>query len=422
MTENGAMAYPKFRWFVMVTMIVGVLAQGVIMIAPAPLIGEVAKYLGAELGLITFTVMGLWTVTVCIGGVIGGAIVDKIGIIKVYLVCGGLLILSAVFIPLVGPNLPVIIVLRLIGGLGTGPILTTISRLAAEWFPLKERGLITGVQGMSTALGIFVGFGASPTVFAATQSWPLTMAWMAIPAIVFLGLTILMIFGPKAPELIVEEQEDPQAADNDFKLALKEPNIYLCVVYVFFFNWLIQGINDLTPGYFAISPPVGVGWGPMVAGQLMMTFQGVFMVGALVSGWLHDKVYKGNTRLQVMLAFILTGIYFFVKFSGVTGHGPNPLLLMVMIITAFFMGQGIATIMAFIAKHYPEHITGKVGGMAMGLGLIGGVVGVGFGSTALTKTHTYQVSILIVTIVAIIGFFVAMALKKPKAFAHLHKD
>ena len=48
-----------------------------------------------------------------------------------------------------------------------------------------------------------------------------------------------------------------------------------------------------------------------------------------------------------------------------------------MITTAFFMGQGIAIIMAFIAEKYPEHITGKVGGMAMGLGLIGGVVGVG---------------------------------------------
>lgn len=416
------MVYPKFRWFVMVTMITGVMAQGVIMIAPAPLIGEVAKYLCCDLGLATFTVMGLWTVTVCIGGVIGGAVVDRIGIVKVYLVCGVLLILSAVFIPLVGANLPVVIVLRLIGGLGTGPILTTISRLAAEWFPLKERGLITGVQGMSTALGVFVGFGASPAVFVATQSWPLTMVWMAVPAVVFLALTIIMVFGPKAPELIVEEREDPQAADNDFKLALREPTIYLCVGYVFFFNWLIQGINDLTPGYFAVSPPTGVGWGPMVAGKLMMIFQGVFMVGSLVSGWLNDKIYRGNTRLQVMLAFILTGIYFFVKFSGVTGHGPNPLLLCVMIITAFFMGQGIATIMAFIAKNYPEHITGKVGGMAMGLGLVGGVVGVGFGSTALTKTHTYHVSILIVTIVAVIGFFVAVALKKPKAFAHLHEN
>ncbi|HBW35965.1 nitrate/nitrite transporter [Desulfosporosinus sp. BICA1-9] len=421
MNANVPIVYPKYRWFVMVTMIIGVIAQGVIMIAPAPLIGEVAKHLGRDLGLVTFTVMGLWTVTVCIGGIIGGAIVDRVGIVKVYLVCGILLILSAVLLPFVGPNLPAIILLRLVGGLGTGPIITTISRMAAEWFPFKERGLITGVQGMSTALGVFVGFGASPAVFSATQSWTVTMVWMACPAIIFLVFSIIMIFGPKAPELIAEEHEDVQAAKNDFKLALGEPIIYLLIVYVFLFNWLIQGINDLTPGYFAIPLPVGVGWGPMVAGQLMMIFQFVFMIGSLVSGWLHDKVYKGNTKLQIMLSFLLTGVYFFVKLSGVTGQGPNPLLLVVMLVTAFFMGQGIATTMAFIAKSYPEHITGKVGGMAMGLGLIGGTVGVGLGSSALTATHTYQLSILIVTIVAIVGFFAAMAFKKPKAFAHLHE-
>jgi MFS family permease len=97
------------------------------------------------------------------------------------------------------------------------------------------------------------------------------------------------------------------------------------------------------------------------------------------------------------------------------------MLLVIMGITAFFMGQGISTIMGFIAKSYPEHITGRVGGMSMGLGLIGGVVGVGFGSTALTKTGTYQASISIVTIVAILGFIVAMWLRTPKAFSRMHE-
>jgi len=222
--------------------------------------------------------------------------------------------------------------------------------------------------------------------------------------------------------LLIEEHENAGAGVKDFKLALGEPVIYMCVVYVFLFNWLIQAINDLTPGYFAVPSPVGVGFGAMVAGRLMMVFQFVFMVGAVVSGWLNDKVYKGNYKLQVMLAFLLTNIYFFVKFPGVVGQGVNPLLLVVMIISAFFLGQGISTVMAFISKSYPEHITGKVGGMSMGLGLIGGTVGVSAGSIALTKTHNYQASIVIVVIIAIIGFFLAIALRKPKVFAQLHDD
>ncbi len=420
--NNADIQYPKFRWFVMVTMIIGVIAQGVIMIAPAPVIGKVASYLNKELGLVTFAVMGLWTVTVCLGGVVGGAVVDKVGIVRVYFVSGVLLFLSTILIPFAGKSLTLIIVLRLIGGAGVGPIITSISRLAAEWFPPEERGLITGVQGMATALGVFVGFGASPVVYQATSSWPLTMVCMAIPAVIFLIFTLIMQFGPKAPEMILEENEDPETAAMDFKKAILEPIIYLCIVYVFLFNWLIQGINDLTPGYFGIAKPVGVGFGIQTAGMLMMLFQGTFMLGALLSGWLNTKVYKGNTRLQIMLAFILTGVYFFVRLPGVFGQGPNTVLFCVLCVSAFFMGQGIATIMAFISKNYPEHITGKVGGMAMGIGLIGGTIGVGVGSRAITLTGNYQASILIVSIVAIIGGLLSLGLKKPRAFEHLHGE
>jgi MFS family permease len=84
--------------------------------------------------------------------------------------------------------------------------------------------------------------------------------------------------------------------------------------------------------------------------------------------------------------------------------------------SAGFMGQGIATVMAFIARNYPEHITGKVGGMSMGLGLIGGVIGIGFASEALAQTHGYQLSILIVSAVAVLGFFAALALRKLRSF------
>lgn len=407
--------FPKFRWFVMTTMLIGVIAQGVIMIAPSPLIGEVAKYLGRDLGLVTFTVMGLWTITVCIGGIIGGILVDKVGVIKVYVVCGLLLIISAVGIPLAGKSLSVIVVLRLLGGAGTGPIISSIVRLAAEWFPSKERGLISGVQGMSTALGISVGFAASPAVFAVNHSWPKTMAFMAIPSVIFIICTVIMALGPKPPVAI--QNIDKLEESHDFKRAMKDPTIYLCIVYIFLFNWLVQGINDLTPGYFAISSPVGVGFGPTTAGHLMMLFQVMYMIAALISGWLNTKVYKGNYRIQIMLAYLITGLYYFVRFSGVTGTGPNPLLILILLLTALFLGQGIATIIAYVANNYPEHITGKVGGVIVGFGLFGGVIGVAFGSSALTATHTYQLSIIIVTIVTLPGFVTSFLLKARPAMA-----
>lgn len=53
----------------------------------------------------------------------------------------------------------------------------------------------------------------------------------------------------------------------------------------------------------------------------------------------------------------------------------------------------------------------------MGLGLIGGNVGVCFGSVALMKTQKYQITIIIVTTIALTGFCLATALKN-KRFLH----
>ena len=45
--------YPAFRWYVLFAVIVATLAQGMILIAPTPLVGEIAKTLGVDLGTTT---------------------------------------------------------------------------------------------------------------------------------------------------------------------------------------------------------------------------------------------------------------------------------------------------------------------------------------------------------------------------------
>ena len=136
------------------------------------------------------------------------AIVDKIGIAKVYFGSGIPLVLSTVLIPLAGKNLALIIVLRLIGGAGVGPIITSISRLAAEWFPMKERGLITGkVGGMAMGLGLFggvVGVSIGSATITKTGNYQASILIVTIVAIV--GFFVAMALRkPKAFEHLHEK-------------------------------------------------------------------------------------------------------------------------------------------------------------------------------------------------------------------------
>ena len=80
------------------------------------------------------------------------------------------------------------------------------------------------------------------------------------------------------------------------------------------------------------------------------------------------------------------------------------------------MGMPNAINMSFIANSYPEHITGRVGGFTMGLGIFGGAIGVAAGSAALHITGMYNISIIIVAIAAITGAISGLGIKAPKIF------
>jgi nitrate/nitrite transporter NarK len=80
------------------------------------------------------------------------------------------------------------------------------------------------------------------------------------------------------------------------------------------------------------------------------------------------------------------------------------------------MGMPQAIAMTFIANTYPERITGTVGGLTMGIGIFGGAIGVGVGSTALAVTKMYNASITIVFIVCIVGAIAAFGMNPPRVF------
>ncbi|MBP1732990.1 MAG: hypothetical protein H6Q55_3419, partial [Deltaproteobacteria bacterium] len=55
---NQELSYPRYRWFVLLTLCVVTVATSVIMISPAPLIGIIAKQLKLDLGVTTGALMG----------------------------------------------------------------------------------------------------------------------------------------------------------------------------------------------------------------------------------------------------------------------------------------------------------------------------------------------------------------------------
>lgn len=407
--------YPKFRWYVMLTMLIAMVVQSIIMISPAPLVGELSKVLNTDVATVSGTVMPVWNIFLAIGGILGGFLLDKFGVTKTFIVSYIVLIIGTAVMPVLGTGLWTLVALRGIMGLGAGPINGCDSRVAADWFPKHERPIVTGIMGVGISLGVAIGFVFAPNVFASTHNLLGTLGIEAIFPVIGLILIIIMAFGPKAPNQHLTKVDEKQS-QTSLKKVLSVSETWTCFLSVILLCWVFTAFNDLTPGYIAIPAPMGLGHGPVDAGNIMSIFQIAFMAGSLLSGFFVSVVFKGNEKPVVSIGFIVAAIFMFSVGQPFVYNDFN-LLTVCLVIAGFFAGMPNAPIFGFISKYYPQNVTGRLGGIAMGLGVLFGAIAVMVGAACLHATGNYHLSIIVVSVVAVLGFLNSLRLKKPKEFS-----
>jgi MFS family permease len=405
--------YPKYRWYVFITLIVATLVQGMALIGPTPLVGMIAETLHADLGSATASAMLPFALMVAIGGLISGMTIDRLGLAKTYIIFCSMETVAAMLLPVLGTTIMGLIVLRGLQGFGCGPIIASGPRLAAEWFPRNQRSMVQGVQGASLSLGIIIGLTTGP-VIAASAGWLASLTALGGSMAIAVMLSVIFLFGPKSPGSIAD-QATKEDVIRDFKKVFGLPAFWLTFVSTFALCWVMQGYQDLTPGHIAVPPPAGLGLGTIVAGRMMGLLVFAFILGSLVSPIIAEKIFHGKYGRAVTFSFLLTAIFCVsVMWPVVTSN--MSILAICLFLAGFFMGMPNAINMSFISNNYPEHITGSVGGFTMGLGIFGGAVGVAAGSTALHITGMYNVSIIIVVVVAVIGAIAGFGINPPRIF------
>jgi MFS family permease len=408
----ASIEFPRFRWFVLAALCISTIATTIEMIAPATVMGIIAKGFGTDLGTTTGTIMGLFPLAVGVSCLIGGALIDRFGFIKVAIVCLILLIASSLLVPVLGKDLGGIALLRILQGIASGPILVIISPAAALWFPRKERAIVSGLQGASVSIGLALGFAIAPAIFQAVSGWQVMMAWLSIVGIIGLILVLIVFAGPKPP--VARITGNGSESLSDFKLALRQPVTWVGVLIFICGSWLLQAFNDLTPAYLAIDPPVGVGFGPMKSGQIMSIYMLAYLLCAGLSGFVMNKVFKNNARPVIFIGFVFAGIFCTsIILPFVFSNLP------ILVICLLLAGVGAFTMpcaVAFITLCYPPYITGKIEGMWQGIGIFGGAIGVFAGAAALRGTGNYHMSIFIITIIAVVGLIISLFMNPSRAF------
>ena len=152
------------------------------------------------------------------GAMTAGRIADKIGRLKVMKIAAILFFISAIWTGL-APNLFMLVVGRVIGGVAVGIASVIAPAYIAETSPARIRGRLGSLQQMAIVLGIFfsllvdyvlaeIAGGAGEKLWLGWEAWRWMFLAMAVPAVVYgvLSMTI-----PESPRFLVAQQKIPEA-------------------------------------------------------------------------------------------------------------------------------------------------------------------------------------------------------------------
>jgi MFS transporter, putative metabolite transport protein len=333
------------------------------------------------------------------GALFGGYFVDKLGRKDMFLLDLWFFVISAIGAAL-APNLTILILFRLLMGLGVGLDFPVALSFVVEFCDRARRGLFVNSSYVNWCLAALVGFAATYIGYvlgAGENLWRIAVGFGAVPALILLVLRYrYMLESPLwvahqgdlaaaaailrktrkldvevAPDAVQEPPQRPQsmleAARNIFSPRYRPRAILSAVISC------VQSIEYYAVIFYlpVISQLI---FGPSLLNAILggAIFNAVGLVGSVFQARVCDRL---GLRPLALGGAALTA----VSLCGIAlGHALGSLVLQAIMLAAFMLGhttgpgpQG----MAYAALSFPTPIRGSAVGWAQGMLRVGSIVG-----------------------------------------------
>lgn len=401
----------NFRWMLMIGVALVALATSANTLAFAPMLGDIAKDLGISIPAAQASMLGIFVFVVAISTLISGPLADRFGVMPVLMLAIIGAVIPNLCYPMVGNNLSVIVFFRVLQGYGAGAVFSLIPIVSGAWFSEKEKGLTVGLGMTGVNGGMMIGIAGAPIINEVTRNWRSTMTMFGYMNLVLLIYVIFLLtqFNKHTP-MNHHIHDKTKNSGSEIKTALSNSSTWIGIIMCMFISWLLNALNDLTPQYFALESPMGVGFGAVVAGKLMLLVQLGTVIGSILVGIIIDKVFKGNAKPALVIGFGITAILVLSILSPMV-YGNLPLLMIVLFLAGTFVAFLNPAASIIVAQNYSEHIVGRIAGLWLGIGAFGGSLGVFVGALALHSTGTYTLTIILFAVAAFIGIILSRIIK-----------
>jgi MFS transporter, CP family, cyanate transporter len=179
MNGTNARDASSYRWLIEVMLVLLLIAQGVAWMSPAPILGPIINELGIGLGA-GGLLISIVPACIVIFSLVGGVVSERLGAVRT-----GIVGAWALAIGLVASSYThsygMLLLCRVLEGLGYGVLLAPIATLVMGWFPPREWAYVNIANSVAPFAGLTLVFAVMPVVYLATgKQWTTSMLYTGL--------------------------------------------------------------------------------------------------------------------------------------------------------------------------------------------------------------------------------------------------
>ena len=302
---------------------------------------------------------------------IGGALSDRIGPKKM-LAYMAIIWAFAQFIPILSSSVLVLLMSRLLLGIGEGPTLPVAINQINRWFPQPQRGMATYVITLGAILGS-VCFPIMVTVVS-SYGWRVAFIVTSLASLIWLVLWLIVSKGkePHFPSKTAGEKNHEKLHWDQWWAAVRSPSFLFPALALFATNWTVSFELSFLPNYFTeVKGLTSKELGTVMA----IAGLGGALVGiplTLLSDLIFKKTgkYKTSRVLFSSCGIIVAGL----GFASITLAHSTGMMILGYGLESAFLALLIANVPQIIMTAMPSR-PGTIVGLALGLGGTAGIIG-----------------------------------------------
>jgi MFS transporter, SHS family, lactate transporter len=328
-----------------------------------------------------------------VGALVFGLWADRVGR-RIPLIVDVLLYSTVGFLCAFAPNLTVLLVLRLIYGIGMGGEWGLGAALAMEKIPRERRGFFSGLLQEGYSFGYLL---AAVAYLLVSQVLGLSWRWLFALSIIPALISLLIRTRVEESEVWKDSKEQMKVTQTSFKDVFLNAKVLRRFAYLILlmtaFNWMSHGTQDVYPTFLKATDQGGAGLSESTALTIAVIYNIGAIAGGLTFGTLSERFGRRYTiAFCAVLGLPIVPLFAYSNTAAMLCLGA--FLMQVVVQGAW------GVIPAHLTEMSPDAVRGFYPGVTYQLGNVFAALNLPI-QEHLAETHGYPFA-LVVTIVPVL--------------------